>query len=673
MGDDSDLVIGFDILPLHSSRSRKRSKYACVVMRDGVVLNEYSSLSRRNLIRLIRELEPTYIATDNIFEIVPDAKSVFRFVKRIPHETRIVQVTGVPPKQVKLKTLARQHNIPIRGKLRPLEAARIAAKLVGMGVGYALECFSEQTEIKVTRGRKMGKGGQSANRYRRKIHSEIQQMTRHVESELKRADIEYDIHLRHSDFGYSSARIVAYAPLPIIRGMIDPKRGGDFNVIVSPIRKRTEFVPLEPKPVPSKISPRYFILGVDPGTTAAICLLNLRGKVHLLESKRALTRADIIRKVYEHGVPIVVATDTTPVPHQVKKIASTLNAEIYEPNKPIAVADKQELAREYSDNVKIGNAHERDALTAAVYAYRSVLSKLEQIDHKIREEQISVERDHLKALVLKGMPMNEAIAGLVREQAEVVEMPTAPLEKKEEPLTQERYDSLREKVEGLEEENELLTDRIEDLERLVEYLQFKEDELSYSLEIVNKQNYWKVKRDREVAKKQTQLRKAQSEVRHLRSEYKKLEERLRRLKGVKKLEMRGDMIAIKTLPHFTRESIMGYSRKVGLKRGDIVLFEDASGGGPQTARILIEQEIRAVIVDTPLSHLAEEELVKAMIPVIDGNSVELQRVDEFAFISRKRFEQKFNEFVKRVREKARKMGEEELVRLVERYQREIDR
>jgi len=196
MGDDGDLVIGFDILPLHSSRSKRRAKYACVVMRNGAVLNEYSSLSRRNLIRLIRELEPAYIATDNIFEIVPDAKSVFRFVRRIPHETRIVQVTGVPPKQVKLKTLARQHDIPVRGKLQPLEAARVSAKLVSMGVGYALECFSEQTEIKVTRGRKMGKGGQSANRYRRKIHSEIQQMTRHIESELKRADIEYDIQLR---------------------------------------------------------------------------------------------------------------------------------------------------------------------------------------------------------------------------------------------------------------------------------------------------------------------------------------------------------------------------------------------------------------------------------------------------------------------------------------------
>ncbi|MHA1654827.1 MAG: DUF460 domain-containing protein [Candidatus Thorarchaeota archaeon] len=668
MVDDHEFIIGFDILPSHSPRSRTSPKFACVVMRNGVVLTEHEELSRRALLKLVREIEPTYLATDNIFEIVPDTKAVFGLVDKLPATTRLVQVTGIPPHQVSLKTLARRYRLGVRGKIGPLEAARISARLASMGVGYLLECFGEQTEIKVTRGRKMGRGGQSANRYRRKLHSEIQQMTRHIEGQLREAGIEYDLDVRTSDFGYASSRIVAYAPLPVISGLVESKRGGDFNVLVSPVRKRAEFLPLEPNAVATDIQPRYFIMGIDPGTTAGVCLLTFEGRVHLLMSKKGLTRADIIREVYEHGVPVLIATDTTPVPHFVKKLASTLNAELFIPNRPIPVSDKQELAREFSSDVRIGNSHERDALTAAVYAYRSILPKLQQIDHKIREEQISVDRNQVKALVLKGMPMAEAIAELTHVDSETVEIATRE-ETEEEPITKERLDALREKLSHLEAENELLSEKIEDLKRLIEYLRFRESELSYSLEIVSRENYWRVKRDREVVKKQSELRKAHREIRALHKRVKELSSRLELLRGVKRREMRGDMIAIKTIPHFTRESIEEYLKKVGLREGDIVLFEDASGGGPQTAGMLIERGIRAVIVDTPLSHLAEEELVRATIPVIEAQKVELRRVDEFAFIDRKKFERLFQGFMREAREKARQQGEEALIELVEQYRR----
>jgi predicted RNase H-like nuclease (RuvC/YqgF family) len=104
-----------------------------------------------------------------------------------------------------------------------------------------------------------------------------------------------------------------------------------------------------------------------------------------------------------------------------------------------------------------------------------------------------------------------------------------------------------------------------------------------------------------------------------------------------------------------------------------VLFEDASGGGPHTAAMLVEREIKAVIVDTPLSHLSEQELVKAQIPVIQAKDVELQRIEEFAFISRRKFEKLFQVFTKDVREKARKKSEDDLVEAVERYRRQIER
>ncbi|MFW9767648.1 MAG: DUF460 domain-containing protein [Candidatus Thorarchaeota archaeon] len=672
MSFEGVIIVGFDILPSHSASSKKAPKFACVVTRDEVVLNEYHEISRGALLKLVRDIAPKWLCTDNIFEIVPDTKSLFHLVDRIPSETRIVQVTGVPPRQTPLKILAKRHGLPARGKPTPLESARIAAQLAARGVGYTLECFSEQTEIKVTRGRKPGRGGQSANRFRRRVHSQIQQMTRFIESEIKTAGIDYDIDVRESDFGYASARLVTYAPLPTISKIIKAKRGGDFNILVSPVRKRVEFVPLEPRQV-THLKPKYFILGIDPGTTAAYCLLSLDGHVRAVRSRKGLTRADMIREVYETGIPAIVASDVPQVPHFVEKFASTVNAPVFTPKKPIAVADKQELAREYGTEKRIRNAHERDALTAAVYAYRSLHPKLEQIDRIIHEQQISVDRNYLKALVIKGSSINEAIAQIEHESAEVIETVPEQLPIKEEPLTQERFDALQAKIDHIESENRILLDKIEDLQRYVEYLKFRESELSDNLEIVSDENYWKIKRDREISRDQSALVNSKQEAASLRKDVKELEKRLELLKGVKRLEIRGDMLAVKVIPQFTRESIEEYAKKVGLKSHDIVLFEDASGGGPQTAGILIDHEIRAVVVDTPLSHLPQDELIKAMIPVIDAEEVDLQRVDEFAFISRGKFEQQLQTFIKSVREQARQKGEAKLVELIERYRREIER
>jgi len=223
----------------------------------------------------------------------------------------------------------------------------------------------------------------------------------------------------------------------------------------------------------------------------------------------------------------------------------------------------------------------------------------------------------------------------------------------------------------LTEQNKTLTEKAEDLERMVEYLKFRETELAHSLEIVTRANYWRVKRDREVAKKDNELTDMRKEIENARRECARLNTRVELLRGVRRREMSGDMVAVKIVPHFTHESIEEYNRRVGLKANDVVFLEDASGGGAQTASLLIEREIRAVIISTPISHLAQEELVRAIIPVIDAAKVELQRIDEFAFMSRNKFEVQLQEFMKEAREKARQQGEEELIGLIERYRREV--
>jgi predicted RNase H-like nuclease (RuvC/YqgF family) len=75
MSDDSVFIIGFDILPFHSPGSKSVPKFACVIMRDGVILNEYPEISRGALLQLVKTIAPKWFCTDNIFEIVSDSNS----------------------------------------------------------------------------------------------------------------------------------------------------------------------------------------------------------------------------------------------------------------------------------------------------------------------------------------------------------------------------------------------------------------------------------------------------------------------------------------------------------------------------------------------------------------------------------------------------------------------
>ncbi|MEM2143076.1 MAG: DUF460 domain-containing protein [Candidatus Thorarchaeota archaeon] len=671
MAEDLPLIAGFDILPTHSPRANSAPKFAFVLTRGSTIVREFPEISKGDLLRVVRSFRPRYLATDNVFEIVPDSRSLFGLVERIPLETRVVQVTGIPPNQVPLKLLARTHGLNVKGKPTPSESARLAAILAAKGVGYVLDCFGEQTEIRVTRGRKMGRGGQSANRYRRKIHSEIQQVVRHIESVLRSESIEFDLELRESDYGYASARFIASAPVFSINRLVESKRGGDFNVLIRPVRKRVEFLPLERQPVKADLQPRYFIVGVDPGITAGLCFLTLDGAIHDVCSRKGLTRAEIIRTIYERGVPVLLATDKTPAPHLARKLAATLDVQLFVPPREVPVSQKKEISREAATQCGSLNAHERDALAAAIIAYRYFLPKLDQVDQTIQAENLSVDRNQLKALVVRGMQIRDAILSLKR--TEVDETSEAEPRQEQAPPQEESLDSLKEKVASLQQQNRMLMEKVEDLEQTVEYLKFRESELVQNLEMIKQKGYWTIKRDRLLAKKNLELESLRSQNEALQREKDHFLAQLELLRGARRLEMKGDMIAIKVIPHFTRESISEYARKYGLRKNDVVLFEDSSGGGPQTASLLIDYGVKAIIVSSPLSHLAEDELIEALIPVINLSDVKVQRIDEFALIGRSQFEKVYHQYAELARERARKKGEDALVRLVERYRHDIER
>ncbi|MFP4424199.1 MAG: DUF460 domain-containing protein [Candidatus Woesearchaeota archaeon] len=118
---------------------------------------------------------------------------------------------------------------------------------------------------------------------------------------------------------------------------------------------------------------RPIIVGIDPGTTTAVAVLSIHKEVLLLESGRKMGFDNLLSRVIEFGIPLVVGCDKKDIPDFVSRFAAKTGARIKPPVHDILVSEKRELA----GNCK--NDHERDALASAYYAYSKIQSQLTKI------------------------------------------------------------------------------------------------------------------------------------------------------------------------------------------------------------------------------------------------------------------------------------------------------
>jgi len=113
---------------------------------------------------------------------------------------------------------------------------------------------------------------------------------------------------------------------------------------------------------------RLLIVGYDPGTTAALALIDTKGDIVFLKSKRELNKSEILDMITERGKALVIASDRYPLPKKVKKLASTLSCKYYYPIKSLSISEKSEIVSDFTE--RLSNDHERDALASALKAFK---------------------------------------------------------------------------------------------------------------------------------------------------------------------------------------------------------------------------------------------------------------------------------------------------------------
>jgi len=653
-------ILGLDALPQSSPQSKKREPAYAVIVIDGEeIVYQNKSVSRSALPRLTQSWKVTNIACDNVLEIASNGKEITEFCKALPEDTHLVQVTGNPlqGKLEKLTRLVKRYNISLQqsgaaGHLEPLAAAEAAAQLTRHGVGYICEPFEKECKITVSKSRHIGPGGSSAQRFERRIRGAVRRITRDLRHLLKENKIEFDEFDMEGYQGLNKATFYAYISLSKAKTLLRSIDESDLAKIVIErvVKDELGYFPLVPETY-SKRSTRNIpavIVGLDPGTTTGLVILNLHGKPLLIHSEREFSTRKIIRQIMKYGNPVLVACDVPSTPKTVEKIANSFDVPVSSVKKPVSVVVKTQIAHEFQEKyeVSIGDTHQRDALVAALKAFNSLKNKLEKIEAEVKKLDDTLPFEDIKMAVIHGKSLSEAIS----ETREAIQLHIERDAKQQEITTAQNVhdiqlrrelESLREKVNTqqllitdleqsqlrLSEENKTLNDQIVQLERTITNLKRKK-----SLE-VEKEKRVRI-RDAEITRLRQQLTAGKTKIA-------RLQRNLAKIERMNTIILKGRYIPLKLLKNLSLGAIEETEKAVTILPGDVIYIKDPSGGSHRTAEELCKRQVRAIVAKTSnLSHLALKVFQEAGIPIFIEEDVDAIWIDTFILISRDLLEQR---------------------------------
>jgi len=604
-----DRIFGVDV---QSGDVRGSAPSYAVVTYDGEGL-ERDVVSLRKLHRRIEAETPAIVATDNAYELAEDTSALVGFLRGLPAETKLVQVTG-DERPEPLSRVASRHGVPY-GKA-PMEEAEAAARLAARNVGYEVSAFTDTTEIKVARGRSTGGGGWSEDRYTRRIHGSVKTTAREVESELEEAALEYDKEVTEKYGGYANARFEVEATpdeLPV-----SARRSGDVRIEI----EREQRDGIEYRPLATRRD--HVVVGIDPGTTTAVALTDLDGSVLDVWSSRTVDTADVIEWIIEHGRPVVVAADVEPMPETVEKIRRSFDAAGWRPERDLPVDRKLHRTREEAYD----NDHERDAMAAALFAFDDHAEQFERIAGKVPPQ---FDRGEVIARVVAGGESVETALEELGDDDGDDEEETAH-EPRELTDEEKEIKRLRGRIERLE-------GHVEDLRETVTRKDDRIEELESELSEARSKERKEARERREVTRLERETDRLEREIEDLEAENEALSSKLERLKELWKLdhsnfadvaEKKQGLVPVKPVAQFTKGAIERADEAYGIAPGDVVYLRDASGAGRETARLLVEHEPRVVLRDGGLSEQADEILFESGVPVGPADDVTIQEVDELA-------------------------------------------
>ncbi len=565
--EESPTYVGIDVIRVGSKLADFR--YAIAVVKDGNVEKiEEGGIGK--IIRTLWENRPSVLAVDNIYELGGTSEALDRVIGLMPPDTRIVQVTLTEKGPLSLREAARLAGLSI-GKGHPTaeKTAVINALLAARGIGKRLDVVERRVRIIVAKGRGGYAGGSKSEKFQRRMRAAVARMMKRIREKLDSMGLTYELYVRRSVGGIERAVFIVYASRDDLKGVISNIRSRNVRVIIKPTttKKVTTVTEGERK--------RYLIIGIDPGIESGLAILDIEGKLVALHSAKEFGKGDIVSVVSSAGVPLIVSADTNPPPEMVKKVAAMLGAQLYYPPRTLSTSEKEEIVREFATprNINVRTTHERDALAAAVLAYRSIASKLEKLRRELERMGLLSPNIHRYAhLVVKDVPLAEIVETAINDYLGNVKLTSgghsASVRERRESELAERINELIRENEALQAENDKLRKQLEDMEARVR-------ELERRLEEQRSESRIYILRDRKIRELQSRVESLTRYVDELRREVDSLRSSVESFEPVIYSIFRGYSLLVRHVKDL--EDLRKSEKVLGMVReGEYVLVDEPS-------------------------------------------------------------------------------------------------
>ncbi len=677
---DSQVFIGFDILPQHSPSSKAQPRYAIAVIK-GESVETFGSMSRQKLLKIIRQHIPSVVATDNIMELAPTEKTVIDFLSKVPARTKVIQVTGSPVHgMIPLATLAKRHGLPVLGHPNPTETAVLAAKLASLGVGTEIAVLARETKIVVSRARTVRAGGFSQGRLQRRMHGAILQISRGLKEKLAKNELDYDYYETATAHGLSRCIFYIYDSFERIVKLIQPhiNRISGVLVKISPVKhKSIVYLSSTNKEADSKVR-RRLVVGIDAGTTIGIAVADVTGKLLTLQSGKGMSRGEVIRSLIDMGSPVLITTDVTPAPSFVEKLSKSLKTPLFTPHRVLSVVEKRELANAFaaSSKLKPSNSHQRDALASVAAVFQAYERKLDLLRKRLMDMSRLQLAEEAATLILRDFSVHDAI-----------QQTLDATEPAQEPVTLQKTSRIKEEPPSMDELLQMvkrLQRQVDSLQRQLEYKQTQyqesltaqqlhKDELRTTrrqLDQVLRLESREQRMDERLRQKDREIKRLRQTVSEFRTQIEEMKRSMMNMTLMRRLELRGEVQPVHILRRFSQEETRLLRERYGPRRVKFVCILDPSGGGATTADKLIELGVKIVISKGKMSHLALRQFNTAQIPVLEAEELKITIIDEFGMVDIGQLEERLDEWQRIYLEKEREAAAEDLERLVEKYRQE---
>jgi len=378
---------------------------------------------------------------------------------------------------------------------------------------------------------------------------------------------------------------------------------------------------------------RKLITGVDPGITCGVAILTLDGSPVFVGSKRDWAPHDLLQVVLDLGETIIVAGDVSPAPELVEKFSKHLNAVLFTPPLPVSTSEKQHLARTYAvqHELELTNAHEVDALAAAIKAYQHYKNKFEQVEAHVKEVNAQVPVDEVKALVVRGHSIKKAIRSLLPKPEEAEPLITAEPKTSQEERLRILVEELKAKVFHERQTAERLRASNKDLRRQIEELRQEISRLKQKIDEVKSEKTLEIQREREHQRLQDEINLLKERFSSSLFQLDEYKQRFDALKRVRELESKGELILLKPIEAFTKEGLEKAFQLYEIKPKDSVMLLNASGGGATTAEALAKRGVKIVVTCTSMAHHAQEAFLKHGIPIVFADKVEIEWIEGYPY------------------------------------------